>query len=347
VKKKLKTWFKWSSLVFLFLAGLAAWIVYQWVYKPNVKIKESRYFYIATGSDYDEVFHDLKDQAIISDPVSFDRVARKKEYPAKVKPGRYKIKPGMSNNELVNLLRSGLQEPVLVTFNNIRFKDQLAGRVCRNLEADSTELLRLMNDSAYLKKEFGLKPTNIMSLFIPNSYEFYWNTSAEQFLKRMAKEYKAFWTEERKKKAKEIGLTQTEVSVLASIVQCEQQYFNDEKKIIAGLYINRLKKNHPLESDPTLMFAHGNFSMKRVLNIHKEIESPYNTYKNKGLPPGPITLPEISSLDAVLYYTPNNYFFMCAKDDFSGRHYFSVNYSEHLKYARMYQKALDKRGIKQ
>jgi UPF0755 protein len=184
-----------------------------------------------------------------------------------------------------------------------------------------------------------------LSIFIPNTYQFYWNTSAEQFMERMAKEYKAFWTDERKAKAKKIGLSQTEVAVLASIVQAEQSRHHDEKPVIAGLYINRLKKGMRLESDPTLVYAHGDFSIKRVLNVHKEIDSPYNTYRNSGLPPGPINLPEISSLDAVLNYKSHEYIFMCAKEDFSGYHNFSKTYQQHCIYANKYREALNKRKI--
>lgn len=336
----------WALIILALLAGGAGYWAYTMVYGPNTTTVKDPYLYIPTGASYEEVLALIGARNVVKDLKSFDMVAKRKKYDTRVRPGRYKLKPGMSNNELVNLLRAGLQEPVQVTFNNIRWKEQLSGRVGRKLECDSNALLTLLNNQDYLEKKFGLTVQTIMTIFIPNTYSFNWNTSAEEFLERMATEYKKFWTEARKKKANEIGLSQSEVIILASIVQEEQQVFTDERPVIAGLYINRLKKNHPLESDPTLMYAHEDFGMKRVLNKHKEIDSPYNTYRNAGLPPGPLNIPDISSIDAVLNYETSDYFFMCAKDDFSGRHNFAKTYDEHLKNAKKYQKALDERGIK-
>jgi len=250
----------------------------------------------------------------------------------------------MSNNELVNLLRSGKQVPVKLTFNSIRTPEQLAGKVAKQIEADSTDIIKLLKSESFTSS-YGFNKYTIMTMFIPNTYEVYWNMSAEDFFRRMANEYKNFWTEERKQKAKNINLMQSQVSILASVVQAEQSVHHDEKRIIAGLYINRLQKRMKLESDPTLVYAVGDFEIKRVLNIHKEVESPFNTYKYLGLPPGPINLPEISSIDAVLNYQPNNYIFMCAKEDFSGKHNFAVTYNEHLRNAERYRAALNKRKI--
>jgi UPF0755 protein len=182
-------------------------------------------------------------------------------------------------------------------------------------------------------------------MFIPNTYEFYWNTSAEEFVERMAREYKRFWTEERKQKAGVIGLSQSEISTLASIVQSEQAAHVDERSVVAGLYLNRIRMGMRLESDPTLIHAIGDYTIKRVLNVHKQVDSPYNTYKNAGLPPGPILLPETTSIDAVLNADQHNYIFMCAKDDFSGYHNFAVTYRDHVNNAKRYQKALNARKI--
>lgn len=343
-----RSWKKIFIYTFLFLllcGGGGAWYVWRLIYGSNVRLTEDKYLYIPTGANYGDVLLLLEKNDFVKDIHSFDIVAKRKMYDQKVKPGRYRIVNKMSNNDLVNKLRIGDQEPIRITFNSIRWKDQLVTRVCSQLEADSVEMTQKLDDSTYLAKNFGMGPDNILTMFIPNTYEVYWNTSVDEFMKRMAKEYKRFWTEERKKKARAAGLTQTEVSILASIVQEEQNRFNDEKSVIAGLYLNRLKKDHALESDPTLLYALGDFSIRRVLDRDKDIESPYNTYKNKGLPPGPINIPEISSLDAVLNYQPNDYFFMCAKEDFSGRHNFAVTYAQHLANARKYQKALNQRGI--
>ncbi len=343
--KKVRKIALWSLVVLLLAGGAGAYYVYQMVYGSNVK-GEDQYLYIPTGSTFEDVLARIREKNFLADINSFEKVARKKNYSKKIHPGRYKIKKGMSNDALVNLLRSGQQEPVDITFNSIRWPEQLVSRIGGKLEADSVKLLGYLEDSDFLEKKYGLDTDRVLTMFIPNTYKFNWNTSAEEFLDRMAEEYKKFWSDKRKKKAEKLGLSQSEVAILASIVQEEQQQFADERPVIAGLYINRLKKDHPLESDPTLMYAHKDFSIRRVLNKHKEIESPYNTYLNKGLPPGPLNIPDISSIDAVLDYSPSDYFFMCAKDDFSGRHNFAVTYDDHKKNARKYQAALDKKGIK-
>jgi UPF0755 protein len=337
-----------AALIIAFAAGgYWAYNKYKAIYLPNVFLnaKKSEYVYIPTGSKVEDVSRILHENGIIINKATFEWVAEQKNYKNHIHPGRYLVKNLMSNNKLVDLLRSGEQEPLKITFNNIRTKDQLVTKVSALLEADSAEFHHLMHDKDFLNNKFGLNEAAILTMFIPNTYEFFWNTSAEQFLERMAKEYKSFWTEERKSRARSIGLSQTEVSVLASIVQAEQSRHNDEKPIIAGLYLNRLKKGMLLQSDPTLIYALGDFTIKRVLNIHKEVESPFNTYKYKGLPPGPINLPEISSLDAVLNFQKHDFIYMCAKEDFSGYHSFSKTYDQHLNYARKYQAALNKRKI--
>ncbi len=280
---------------------------------------------------------------ILKDLESFLWVANKKNY-KNIRSGRYEIKSGMSNNELVNMLRSGHQKPIKLTFNNIRTKQELASKVSQKLELDSIELMVLLNNNQFLTP-FKFSNITIISMFIPNTYEFYWNISAEAFFKKMNKEYEKFWTKERLEKAEKIKMSPIEVSTLASIVQAEQSIHNDEKAKVAGLYINRLKKGMLLQSDPTVVYAIGDFSIRRVLNRDKEIDSPYNTYKYTGLPPSPINLPEISSIDAVLNYANHNYIFMCAKEDFSGYHNFSKTTHQHMIYARRYQRALNKKKI--
>jgi UPF0755 protein len=270
-------------------------------------------------------------------------IARMKKF-SKVKPGRYRITDGMSNRELVNMLRAGNQVPIDFTFNNIRTKEQLAGRVGARLEADSVRFLFLLNDAGFLSK-YGMSPETVMTLFIPNTYELYWNTSEEQFFDRMAQEYKKFWTDDRKSKAAALGMKQSEIVILASIVEAEQTRYTDERPSIAGLYLNRLKKGMPLQSDPTVIYALGDFSIQRVLNSDLDIDSPYNTYKHTGLPPGPIRIPEAASIDAVLNYKKCDYLYMCAEYG-TGHHKFTSDYDQHLKNARDYQKALNSASIK-
>jgi UPF0755 protein len=241
-------------------------------------------------------------------------------------------------------LRSGRQEPLKLTFNNIRVKRELAGKISRMIEPDSLTILKLLNDPVFVNK-YGFDTTTIMCMFLPNTYEVYWTIKAEDLMDRMNREYQKFWTEEKTAKAQEIGLTRTQVSILASIVQAENSR-SDESPRIAGLYINRLKREMPLQSDPTVVFALGDFEMKRVYEAHMQIENPYNTYRYKGLPPGPINLPTLSSLNAVLNYEKHDYIFMCAKEDFSGYHNFASNYRDHVKNANLYRAALNKANIK-
>lgn len=324
-----------------------AYNMYQKVYQPNVTLENTndKYFYIYSNYEFSDVVHDLYEKGYIINRESFEWVAEQKaNFINNVKPGRYLLEDGMSNNELVNLLRSGEQVPVKVTFNNVRTTAQLAGKVTKNLECDSTEVYVLLNNKEFVSK-YGFNKTTILTLFLPNSYEFYWNTSAEELIGRMADEYKKFWTAERKAKAKKLNLSQSEVAILASIVQAEQSVHSDERPIVAGLYINRLRQGMLLQSDPTIIYGIGDFSIRRVLNKHKTHNSPYNTYMNKGLPPGPINLPSIKSLDAVLNYEQHDYIYMCAKEDFSGYHNFAKTYKQHLVYARKYQAELNKRRI--
>lgn len=333
-------------LVVVVAAGITAWSFYQKVFAPNVKIASgtTSFIYIPTGSSFVEVLRLLDSKGLIKNSASFEWVANQMKYTNNVKPGKYQVRSGMSNRELVGLLRSGKQTPVRLTFSNIRTVMELAGVAGAKLEADSAAILFLMKDNEFQKLN-GFTGENSLCVLIPNTYEFNWNTSAEQFYERMAKEYKKFWTEARRAKAKATGLTQNEVIILASIVEQETKK-NDEKPIVAGVYMNRYNKGWKLEADPTLVFANGDFTIRRVLNEHKEIDSPYNTYKYSGLPPGPICMPAISSIDAVLNYTKHEYMYFCARDDFSGYHSFAKSYDQHLLNARRFQKEMDRRGIK-
>lgn len=335
-----------SVFIILFIGGSAmAYLFYQMIYQPNVTLngKKTEYFYIPTGSSLEEVVNSLYERNYIINRNSFEWVAEKKDYRSHVHPGRYLLKADMSNNQLIDLLRSGVQQPVNITFSSIRTKEQLAGRVTAKLEADSVDFIHLLNDDEFLSA-YGFNPQTILAMFIPNTYEFYWNTSEEEFFQRMAKEFKIFWNEERKAKLGALGLSQSEVATLASIVQMETAR-NKEKPTVAGVYLNRVEKGMLLQADPTVIYACGDFSIRRVLNKHKEIDSPYNTYKYAGLPPGPICLPSISSVDAVLNYEKHDYLYFCAKEDFSGTHVFAKTYTQHKVNARKYRQALNKRKI--
>lgn len=301
------------------------------------------YLYIKHGDTFDEIKKVLYSRGTIIDRNSFEWVAEKKNYPENIKPGHYTVKVGMTNNELINTLKAGLQTPVNIIFNNIRTLDDLSEKIASQLEFSSEDLKKKLSDSIYLTK-LGFTKDNIKTLFIPNTYEFYWTATPEDFITRMLSEYKKFWTKERLEQAKLLNMTREEVIILASIVEKETSK-NDEKTAIAGVYINRIRKGWKLQADPTLIYAIGDFSIHRVLNKHKDIESPYNTYKYKGLPPGPICFPSISSIDAVLKYKGHDYLYFCAKSDFSGYHSFGKNYWQHVKNANEYQKALNEQKI--
>lgn len=334
-----------TLLIILLAAGaFIAYKAYDYAYSPNISADNETYIYIPTGSNFDNVMEILRSSGKVNDMESFTKVADFKKYGEKVLPGKYKLENGMSNNELVNMLRSGRQTPVKVTFISVRSLNILAGKVCPNIEADSAEIANLLKDENIATK-YGFNKQTFCSMFIPNTYEFWWNTSAEEFVQRMADEYKKFWNDDRKAKANALGLSQSQVSTLASIVESETQK-NDEKARIAGVYINRLKKDWLLQADPTVVFAAGDFNIKRILNKHLEIDSPYNTYKYKGLPPGPICIPSTKSIDAVLNYEHHNYMYFCAKEDFSGYHNFAVTNAQHEANARRYHDALRKAGIR-
>lgn len=346
MKKKNKS-LKIGGIVFLALFIGAAYLFvnyYGKIYSTNTSVSiTDPYIYVSTGSSLEDLTAQLKEKKILIDVQSFLWVAEQKSFDTP-KPGKYRLKEEMNNNDLVNLLRSGQQEPVKLTFNTIRTPKDLAGKVGKQLEADSVEILAMLQNQK-LAGKYGFNEKTFMTLFIPNTYEVYWNTSAEDFVKRMAREYKAFWTDSRKEKAKVLNLSQSEISILASLVQAEQSENRDERPKVAGLYINRIKKKMKLQSDPTLIYAVGDFTIKRVLNKHMAMDSPYNTYMYPGLPPGPINLPEISSIDAVLNYEKHDYIYMCAKADFSGYHNFARSFFQHNAYAKAYRSELNRRKI--
>ena len=336
-------------IALLGIVGLAgfSWYIYDVIFSSNTAFSEETVdVYIPTGATYPEVSTIL--EPYLENKEEFDVVAQKKGYTGNIKAGRFILKKGMNNNEIINTLRS-TNEPVWVTFNNQERLEDLAGRISAQIEADSTELLKSMKDSAFLE-QYGFEERNAISMYIPNKYEFFWNTSAEEFRERMKKEYDRFWTKERLAKAEKIGLTPAEVMVLASIVQKETAKV-DERPKVAGVYMNRIKKGWKLEADPTVIYALKdrlqNFDtiIKRVLYADLTLDSPYNTYKYKELPPGPIAMPDISSIDAVLNYQDHDYFYFVADVKNFGYHKFAKTLSQHNANKREYVKWINQQKI--
>ena len=258
--------------------------------------------------------------------------------------GRYRVYPEMTGLQLYRLLRNGTQEPMKLVVPSARTMNKLASVLSRSLMVDSAEIASALTDSQFCAK-YGYTTETVPALFIPNTYEVYWDISVEKLVERMVRENNRFWTSERKAKAEALGLTHNEVATLASIVD-EETANNAEKPMIAGLYLNRLRKGMLLQADPTVKFAVGDFTLRRILGKHLKVESPYNTYLVEGLPPGPIRIASVAGLEAVLNHAKHNYLYMCAKEDFSGTHNFAATLQEHQKNARRYIHALNERGIR-
>ena len=330
-----------SVVIITVLLSSFTFYFYQVLYSPNFLVeKESKALYIPSGAKFEDVQKIVYEQKFVNDPVAFGMLAKLMKYDRLVKPGKYLIRGNSNNIDVIRMLRAGDQVPVKITFNNARLLSDVAEKLSVNIELNATDLLDYISKEETAKEyEFDMESFRIM--FIPNTYEVYWTVTKEDLVERLHTEYENFWNTEREKKAASIELTQLQVSVLASIVQAEISH-HEESPVVAGLYLNRLKRNMPLQADPTLIYAVGDFTIKRVLNIHKEIDSPYNTYKHAGLPPGPINFPSIISIDAVLNHESHNYLYMCAKEDFSGYHNFSSSLRQHNIYARKYQQALNR-----
>lgn len=332
-------------LIVALFTGIYAKKYYDYIFAPNTAFTDKEIFVcIPTGSTYNNLIEILENNRYIDNIESFEYTAKLKKFTTQPIAGRYKISAGMSNNEMINLFRSGKQTPVNISFISLRSLEILAGKISKFIEADSLSLITTFQNKD-LQAKYGFNNKNFMLMFIPNTYEFYWNTNAEKFTQKMFDEYNKFWNEERKTKAKNISLSQIEVGILASIVEAETQK-NDEKPKIAGVYINRLNKDMLLQADPSVVFANGDFSIKRILNKHLQTNSEYNTYLYKGLPPGPINIPSISSINAVLDYEKHNYLYFCAKDDFSGYHTFAITNAQHSINAKKYHKALTNNKIR-
>ena len=333
------------ALGLVFMASFSFY-VYKVMFKSNTSFEEDSVFiYIKTGTTYDELLFDMK--SYLKNIDDFDVLAKRKKY--FVKPGKYIIKKDMNNNDIVNSIRSN-NITVNVIFNNIKNLNDLAGKVSNQIEADSLSFLNSFDSEFFSNK--GFNKENILSMYIPNSYNFFWNTSAERFNERMFEEYTRFWGDNnRVEKANKLKLSKKEVIILASIVN-EESKENSELPRIAGVYLNRLKDNWKLQADPTVKFAaykldqYKNTIIRRVLNKHLRINSPYNTYRNYGLPPGIISMPSIQAVDAVLNYEKHNYYFFAADPKRPGFHSFARSLSEHKKNARLFHKDLNKKGIR-
>jgi len=351
-KKKNTSPLKKVVLAFIILIGIslisATYVLYERALRPNISqpISEHEpvYIYIRNADTFQDVVNNLSSQKMLHNIAHFVWVAEYLKYPENVLPGRYQITRNLNNYELVKLLRSGKQTPLRITFNSFRTKEQLAGKLGNLIEADSLEIIDLFNDEKFMKS-YSLSPEQALCLVIPDTYEFYWNTTALDFIEKMYKAYLDFWNDERRAKAKKIGLSPAEVASLASIVQLESNK-SDERPIIAGVYLNRLKSGMKLQADPTVQFASGTFGSRRVGGQVLKTDSRYNTYVYKGLPPGPIYLPSKNAIDAVLNSQSHNYLYFCARTDGSGYHDFASTYAQHQLNAAKYRRWLNKRNIR-
>ena len=316
---------------------------YQMLYSPNFLINsEDKFIIIDDNTDFNELIKKLEDDTLINDILSFSFLSKIMEYQENIKIGAYKVKMNMTNYDMITMLRSGNQTPIKLTFSYARKMDDLAEKITSKLKMSKDDLLNYLNDN--IDDYNGFEKSDIISVFLPDTHEVYWNVSPKNLTNKMYSEYKKFWNSERIAKLENINLNEKEAIVLASIVASETRML-DEADRVAGLYINRLRKNMRLQADPTLIFAANDFTIRRVLNKHKKIKSPYNTYIHKGLPPGPIRLVPKQYIDAVLNYEEHNFIYMCAKEDFSGYHAFATNLSDHNRNARKFQIALNMKKI--
>jgi len=328
-------------------AGIFSYYIYKTFFLPNTAFQnETAFVLVSSDRSYQEVREQLV--PLLKNTESFDKVAQKKGYVANVKPGKYAIKKGMNNNDIVNSLRSN-NIPIQVSFNNQETLAHLAGRIAEQIEADSLSLIQKMTDESFFaQNEFNTN--NALNMFIPNTYEFYWNSSAETFRERMLTEYNRFWNEQRREKAAQLGLTPHQVMNLAAIVQKETARV-DERPRVAGVYLNRLRVGMLLQADPTVIFAikkqTGDFDtvIKRVLFKDLEIDSPYNTYKYPGIPPGPIAMPDISSIEAVLNPEKHDYFYFVADVSNPGYHLFAKTLTQHNRNRQHYINWINQQGI--
>lgn len=337
-----------SILILLILLAIGGFVAKQYYHVTRSNFisndGKSHSYFLTPDMNVDDVVNAIQKDYQIKSDLAWNIACKHYNFD-QIKPGYYEFPAQFSSLEIINRLQNGKETPINISFNHsLRTREQLAAHLGEKLLIDSTEIKSKLDDATYLAK-FNLTPETAVCLFIPNTYEVYWGMSVDQLFKRMHTEYKQFWNEERLNKAKKIGLSPTEVATLASIIACETNN-TSEHPTIASLYMNRIRKGMPLQACPTVIFAVGDFSMRRVLNKHLEIDSPYNTYKYKGLPPGPIRLARPDIMEAVLDAPKTEYLFMCANPDFSGTHIFSTTYAKHKSVAKQYQRELDRRKIK-
>ncbi len=330
-------------LVLIVAAGLK---IYEDVLSPNVNVisGETAVLYVHTGQNFEMLTKDIDGKKVLRDVDALKRLVKILGYESKIKPGRYKLTSEMGNLQIIKLLISGKQDPIDIVFKYADTKEDLASFWGKQLEADSLEILKMLNDSSFAAK-YDLTTDNIATVFIPNKYNFYWNTTAFKLLDRMLDEYDHFWDSVRVQKANQLNLTKPQVSILASIVQKETHNYT-EMPIIAGVYYNRFEKGMLFQADPTIIFALKDKTIKRVYGKMLDVESPYNTYKFKGLPPGPICIPTVQAIDAVLNLQHHHYIYFCAKADFSGYHSFAETFAQHQINAQKFQHELNKRGVR-
>ena len=330
-------------IIFSTLLSTTSVYTYQMLFSPNFLINHpDKMIIIDDDTDFKELTKQLIEDTLLNDVISFSFLSKLMKYSENIKEGAYKIKMNMSNYDLISMLRAGDQTPINITFSYSRKINDLAQKISEKLKISEKDLMDFITENS--QSNYGFDNQNIIGMFLPDTYEVYWDITPKNLLDRMKSEYDKFWNSERTTKLERVNLSKNEVITLASIVASETNKI-DEADRIAGVYINRLRKNMLLQADPTLIYAANDFSIRRVLNKHKKIKSPYNTYMNKGLPPGPIRLSPKKYIDAVLNFENHRFIFFCAKDDFSGYHEFAITLSEHNKNARKFQRALNKRKI--
>lgn len=341
----MRKFLKYTFLILLLAGAAGGGYGYWQAFRDNInpQLKDGFALHIPRGSDFEYVVAQLEAQQVLKSVSSFRQVAKVRKYDQLVKPGRYEIKHGMNNWKLVEKLRAGDQDQMKLRFGSHRTIDEVAGEIARQVDLDSASLSGKFRDAGFLEP-YGVNPKTIRNLLIPNTYFVYWTLTEAELFAKLKTNFDEFWNADRKAKAEAQNLSIHEVMTLASIVQSET-YMTDERPTVAGLYLNRLRQKIPLQADPTLIYAANDFTIRRVLNEHKLIDSPYNTYMYAGLPPGPINNPELSAIEAVLNPEQHDYIYMCAKADFSGHHNFSKTLSQHNQYAREYQAALNKQKV--
>lgn len=344
-RNKLKSVFYLLIFGILLFAGYSAYVAF---FKPSIYLdgKKYKFIFVPSKFTYEELINMLEEENIIQDKKTFEWLAKAYDLKNTFKSGRYRVVAGMTNRQLINCIKNGKQEKVKITFNSSdHTNDDIVKKVADKLEITEEELQTFFVSETPLRQKYNFTNENLRCFFIPETYELNWNTSLPEFMKLVEDNYLDFWTNARKQKAKRANLSEADAIILASIVQSESA-IDEEQQQIAGVYINRINKNMPLQADPTLIYALGDFTIQRVRSRDKDIDSPYNTYRNRGLPPGPICLPYPQAIDAVLNYNRHNFLYFCAKPSLNGYSDYSETYEQHQKYADAYQKEMDKRGIR-